>query len=98
MNSENKINRQTAAAINQIFTVLNMFDYQPGEDIRLESLLHLFEEDGASASEVDSALAYMIKNGLLEFNHSPYVLPGGHCLSGEGFTAMTQFLGTQETV
>ncbi|MES2921523.1 MAG: hypothetical protein V4819_08255 [Verrucomicrobiota bacterium] len=92
MDTPDEETNDIAAAILQIFTVLNMFGFKAGEDPRLGSFMQMFEEDGASSSDVDKALACLMKRGLLQPNSSPGVRAGGHVLTNDGVAAMREFL------
>jgi hypothetical protein len=94
MNIDDDEMKEAAAAILQIFTVLDMFGFNAGDDLRLGSFMHLFEEDGASREQVDQALNLLMRRQILVRNLSPDVRPGGHVLTEEGAALMTKTLGT----
>lgn len=93
MNIEDDETKDIAAAILQIFTVLRMFGFKAGDDLRLGSIMHMFEEDGASREQVDDALTYLMRKRILVPNLSPDVRPGGHVITEEGAALMTKILG-----
>ncbi len=71
-----------------------MFGFKAGDDLRLGSFMHMFEEEGASKSEVNQALAYLMKREVLQPNSDPGVRPGGFVLTTEGEATVRRFLNT----
>ena len=80
--------KEVAKAIVQIFSVLKMFGFKAGSDIRMGSFMQMFEEDGNSSQEVDLAIGYMLKRNWLVPNQTEGVRPGGHMLTKEGSERM----------
>ncbi|WP_035604764.1 hypothetical protein [Haloferula sp. BvORR071] len=84
--------KPVAEAILQIFKVFNMFGFKAGDDLRLGSFMHLFEEEGASKSDVDKALVSLVERKILLPNSEPGVRPGGYVLTTDGEATMRKCL------
>ncbi len=93
MNTNQEETKEVTEAILQVFTVLQMFNFKAGCDIRLGSFMHMFEEAGASSGTVDLAIGSMFKANWLISNIAQEVRPGGHTLTAEGFARMEELLG-----